>query len=135
MKFTKDRFKRKGGASALTFEQHGDGGQGVITDMQDVPDEYADTKGETVFRLTAFGSMTVNGEVTESTEWSWYIRSAGANDAMAEACPPEGYELGGYIDGRYVSDKPLRNGKSMKRYAVRYDAPGALGTGEFGEAS
>lgn len=127
MKITKTQFKRKGSTPAAAFEQHGDGVEGQIVDMQDVEDTF--NKGEEVFRIDGYGTATADGVESEGP-WVFYCRSAGQCDAMADASPEDGIEIGGHLEIRYSDDKPLRGGKVLKLYTASYTPPQLIGSGE-----
>lgn len=126
MTISKKQFRRKGSTPAVSFEQHGDGAEGLIVDMQDIEDEF--NAGAEVFRIDGFGKrMTAGVADGEDGAWTFYCRSAGQCDAMADASPEDGIEIGGHLEIRYTGDKPLSGGKILKNYTASY---GSIGDSE-----
>ena len=101
---------------AVKFDAIGDGVAGIIIDCQLIDDIHNPGKQVLVVKIST------DDDVVKDL----YVRSAGQRDAVGQAVIDAGctaIDIGGYLSIEYVSDKILRNGKSMKIYSAKYEVP------------
>lgn len=107
---------------AVKFDQIGDGVAGIIIDVQLIDDQHNPGKQVLLVKISTDDGATRD----------LYVRSAGQRDAIGQAvidAEATAIDVGGRLAITYVGDKVLRNGKTMKLYAAKYEVPQV----EFGE--
>jgi len=114
------------GAPAVKFAAIGDGVAGTITEAPElVPDKYAnDGNGQVLVLVLS----------TDDGERTLYARKqqlGTIGDAVRESDVDE-IDVGGFLEIRYVADRPTGGLHPMKVYSASYIAPSALGTATFG---
>jgi hypothetical protein len=101
-------------AKSVKFEAPGDFGEGRVAaaEMVDDPNNTTDSQ---ILVITLFDD--------DGAERKLWARSAQMLEAIDEACDKsgsDGIEIGDWLKVTYVSDKVLRNGRTMKVYAAEH---------------